>query len=57
MASEKQGAAAGRNIKKLQAQAKRKTRTALEGQARKLTIRGHTTMGQDELRRAIARWR
>jgi hypothetical protein len=57
MASEKQGAAAGRNIKKLQARGKRKTRTALEGQARKLTIRGHSTMGQDELRRAIARWR
>jgi hypothetical protein len=65
MASEKQRAAARRNVKKAQAGAKRKktlkhlsakTKTALGKEANNVR-KGEAKMGKDELRAAIARAR
>jgi len=57
MASEKQRAAARRNVKKAQAGAKhKKTLKHLPGKTKTaLEIRGRSKMGKDELRAAIAR--
>ena len=60
MPSDKQRAAARRNIKKAHNKVQSgqaKSRSEIEAQARKLDVWGQSTMGKEELRRAVARWR
>jgi hypothetical protein len=60
MATQKQRAAAKRNVKKAQAgnkvkRGQAKTRRELNAEAARLDIRGRSKMGKDQLRRAIQR--
>ncbi len=57
MASEKQRAAARRNVKKAQAGAKSKKTLKNLSKTARLEIRGRSKIGKDELRAAIAKAR